>query len=271
MTRIETRLRVMSWNLWWQFGPWEERLRRDRGDAGGRSTPTCSRCRRCGRTATGTRPPSWRRGSGTSTCTPAGSTSTGSRWGTRCCHAGRSRATSPDAAAGAAGCGRAADRRAGRHRRAAWHGCRSSPPISTGGSTRATSARSRWRPSPSSCTSRRCGPIRRCCAATSTPFPTRTRSACSPAAPAYRCRSSCSTTRGRRRSSGRTDPGFTWSNDNPFAKEDLEPNRRIDYVFVGWPKSEGAGHVLRHEVVATEAVDGCQPSDHYAVMAELRY
>ena len=26
MTRIETRLRVMSWNLWWQFGPWEKRL-----------------------------------------------------------------------------------------------------------------------------------------------------------------------------------------------------------------------------------------------------
>ena len=26
MTRIETRLRVMSWNLWWQFGPWGERL-----------------------------------------------------------------------------------------------------------------------------------------------------------------------------------------------------------------------------------------------------
>jgi endonuclease/exonuclease/phosphatase family metal-dependent hydrolase len=66
-------------------------------------------------------------------------------------------------------------------------------------------------------------------------------------------------------------PGFTWSNDNPFAKEDLEPNRRIDYVFVGWPKSEGAGHVLRSEVVGTEPVDGCQPSDHYGVMAELRY
>jgi endonuclease/exonuclease/phosphatase family metal-dependent hydrolase len=66
-------------------------------------------------------------------------------------------------------------------------------------------------------------------------------------------------------------PGFTWSNDNPFAKEDLEPSRRIDYVFVGWPKSEGAGHVLRSEVAGTEAVDGRQPSDHYGVLAELRY
>jgi len=66
-------------------------------------------------------------------------------------------------------------------------------------------------------------------------------------------------------------PGFTWSNDNPYAREDLEPNRRIDYVFVGWPKAEGAGHVLRSEVVATGAVDGCEPSDHYGVLAELRY
>ncbi len=66
-------------------------------------------------------------------------------------------------------------------------------------------------------------------------------------------------------------PGFTWSNDNVFAKEDLEPSRRIDYVFAGWPKSQGAGHILSSEVVCTEPVDGCQPSDHYGVLAELRY
>src|SRR4051812_47551385 len=23
---IHTRLRVVTWNLWWQFGPWEQRL-----------------------------------------------------------------------------------------------------------------------------------------------------------------------------------------------------------------------------------------------------
>jgi endonuclease/exonuclease/phosphatase family metal-dependent hydrolase len=66
-------------------------------------------------------------------------------------------------------------------------------------------------------------------------------------------------------------PSFTWSNANPYAKEDREPNRRIDYVFAGWPKSEGAGHILSSHVVATDAVDGCHPSDHYAVVAELRY
>ena len=25
-TLIETRLRIVTWNLWWRFGPWEERL-----------------------------------------------------------------------------------------------------------------------------------------------------------------------------------------------------------------------------------------------------
>jgi len=66
-------------------------------------------------------------------------------------------------------------------------------------------------------------------------------------------------------------PAYTWSNDNVYAREDLEPNRRIDYVFVGWPKSRGAGHVLSSHVVAKDPVDGVQPSDHYAVLAELRY
>lgn len=65
--------------------------------------------------------------------------------------------------------------------------------------------------------------------------------------------------------------GITWSNDNPHAAEDIEPARRIDYVLVGWPKAGGRGHVLRAEVAGTEPVDGMVPSDHYAVVAELRY
>ena len=67
------------------------------------------------------------------------------------------------------------------------------------------------------------------------------------------------------------EPGFTWSNDNPYAVLDLEPNRRIDYVFVGWPKAGGAGHVVACDVVGTMPVDGVVPSDHYGVLAELRY
>lgn len=60
-------------------------------------------------------------------------------------------------------------------------------------------------------------------------------------------------------------PGFTWANENAYAALDLEPSRRIDYVLVGWPKAGGAGHVVSCRV------DGRTGSDHYAVVAELRY
>jgi endonuclease/exonuclease/phosphatase family metal-dependent hydrolase len=66
-------------------------------------------------------------------------------------------------------------------------------------------------------------------------------------------------------------PGFTWSNDNPFAARDLEADRRIDYVLVGWRKARGAGHVVDARVAAINPIDGVHPSDHYAVVAELRY
>ena len=66
-------------------------------------------------------------------------------------------------------------------------------------------------------------------------------------------------------------PGCTWSNDNPYARLDLEPSRRIDYVLVGWPKRGGAGHVVEVELVGVDAIDGVVPSDHYGVVAELRY
>jgi endonuclease/exonuclease/phosphatase family metal-dependent hydrolase len=64
--------------------------------------------------------------------------------------------------------------------------------------------------------------------------------------------------------------GFTWTNANPWARQDLEPDRRIDYVFVGWPKKGGAGHVTSCRVIG-QAIDGVFPSDHLGVLAELRY
>jgi endonuclease/exonuclease/phosphatase family metal-dependent hydrolase len=66
-------------------------------------------------------------------------------------------------------------------------------------------------------------------------------------------------------------PGFTWSNDNPYAALDLEPSRRIDYVLTGWPKRGGAGHAVACRVAGAEPVDGVVGSDHHAVVAELRY
>jgi endonuclease/exonuclease/phosphatase family metal-dependent hydrolase len=67
------------------------------------------------------------------------------------------------------------------------------------------------------------------------------------------------------------DDGSTWSNRNPHAALDLEPDRRIDYVLAGWPKSGGVGHVTRCEVHGIDPLDGVVASDHLAVLAELRY
>ena len=50
-----------------------------------------------------------------------------------------------------------------------------------------------------------------------------------------------------------------------------EPARRIDYVLAGWPKRGGLGHVVSAELAGTRPIDGVVPSDHYGVVAELRY
>jgi len=70
---------------------------------------------------------------------------------------------------------------------------------------------------------------------------------------------------------GNDSPGFTWDNANPYVGEILEPNRRIDYILAGMPQKRGAGHVVGCEVVAQGPVDNVYPSDHYGVLAELRY
>lgn len=70
---------------------------------------------------------------------------------------------------------------------------------------------------------------------------------------------------------GAPAPGNTWSNRNPWAAGDLEPGRRIDYVFSGWPKAGGAGHPVAARLFGTEPVEGVWPSDHFGLLVELRY
>ncbi len=65
--------------------------------------------------------------------------------------------------------------------------------------------------------------------------------------------------------------GMTWDNANPYVAVALEPDRRIDYILVGWPEARGAGHILNCIVAGNEPVDDVWPSDHHAVLAELRY
>jgi endonuclease/exonuclease/phosphatase family metal-dependent hydrolase len=70
---------------------------------------------------------------------------------------------------------------------------------------------------------------------------------------------------------GGAGPGYTWSNANPWAAPALWPDRRIDYVFSAWPRRGGTGHPVRCEVVGADPVGGVVPSDHYGVLADLRY
>jgi endonuclease/exonuclease/phosphatase family metal-dependent hydrolase len=65
--------------------------------------------------------------------------------------------------------------------------------------------------------------------------------------------------------------GHTWARTNPWAAPALLPDKRIDYILVGRPRRGGAGHVVACATAGAEPVGGVVPSDHYAVVADLRY
>jgi endonuclease/exonuclease/phosphatase family metal-dependent hydrolase len=71
------------------------------------------------------------------------------------------------------------------------------------------------------------------------------------------------------RVAGGRSPGFTWDNRNPFAAAEFEPDRRIDYIFVGWRRPDGAGRVESCRVVCDRALTGVFPSDHFGVVADI--
>jgi endonuclease/exonuclease/phosphatase family metal-dependent hydrolase len=67
-------------------------------------------------------------------------------------------------------------------------------------------------------------------------------------------------------------PGYTWSNRNPLAAVGLYPDRRFDYILSAWPRAGGVGHPVHCELLGvTESPDQLQVSDHYGVLADLRY
>ena len=65
--------------------------------------------------------------------------------------------------------------------------------------------------------------------------------------------------------------GATWSRANPWAAASLLADRRIDYIFTGWPRRGGVGSATATWLAGTDPHDGVLPSDHYAVVAALRY
>lgn len=67
-------------------------------------------------------------------------------------------------------------------------------------------------------------------------------------------------------------PGHTWSKRNPLAAMALWPDRRIDHILSAWPRAGGAGHPTRCELLGVTATpDAPQLSDHYGLVADLRY
>ncbi len=71
---------------------------------------------------------------------------------------------------------------------------------------------------------------------------------------------------------GDGSPGHTWSNANPLAAIGLYPDRRFDYVLSAWPRAGGVGHPTHCELLGvTPTPDQAQLSDHYGVLADLRY
>lgn len=65
-------------------------------------------------------------------------------------------------------------------------------------------------------------------------------------------------------------PGATYSDYNDHVVDSAWPERRLDYVMVGWPRQRPAGNPIAAERFGVDRIDGCQPSDHYGVMADLR-
>jgi endonuclease/exonuclease/phosphatase family metal-dependent hydrolase len=64
-------------------------------------------------------------------------------------------------------------------------------------------------------------------------------------------------------------PGHTWRDDNPHQAVTAWPNRRLDYVFVSWPRPKPIGNPVRAWLAGVDAVDGVVASDHAAVVVEL--
>ena len=65
-------------------------------------------------------------------------------------------------------------------------------------------------------------------------------------------------------------PGITWSLENPYINHSAWPNRRLDYVMVGWPRDKRPiGNPQRAWMFGTQPVDGVVPSDHYGIAVEI--
>jgi endonuclease/exonuclease/phosphatase family metal-dependent hydrolase len=66
------------------------------------------------------------------------------------------------------------------------------------------------------------------------------------------------------------DRGLTWNRRNPYVAATFEPSARIDYVFIGPPGPAGKGHVASVGLVGDESRHGIWPSDHAGVVVDVQ-
>ncbi len=68
-------------------------------------------------------------------------------------------------------------------------------------------------------------------------------------------------------------PGVTWSRTNPYTADSAWPNRRIDYVLVSWPRPKPVGNPIAAELAGVGPLDvdgeAVWPSDHAAVVVDI--
>jgi endonuclease/exonuclease/phosphatase family metal-dependent hydrolase len=69
------------------------------------------------------------------------------------------------------------------------------------------------------------------------------------------------------------EPGYTWARANPHTERLrwLSLDRRIDYIFVSAMRRDGRGVVQDCRIVLDHPdADGCFPTDHFALLADIQ-
>jgi endonuclease/exonuclease/phosphatase family metal-dependent hydrolase len=66
-------------------------------------------------------------------------------------------------------------------------------------------------------------------------------------------------------------PGATYSAANPHVVDSAWPERRLDYVLVGWPRPRPQGNPIRASRFGEGTVEGVVASDHYGVVVDLAW
>lgn len=69
------------------------------------------------------------------------------------------------------------------------------------------------------------------------------------------------------------EPGWTWARSNPYTAKlaFLEPDRRLDYIFVSPMRGDGRGAIHSGRIVFDQpSPDGVYASDHFGLLAEIQ-